>query len=65
MKADEPHVFQPMPEVPIPYARTGPLAVRPDQWGHGKRLCQVCRRPEHDHVHVAAPDAAADPEHWG
>jgi hypothetical protein len=65
MKPDQPHIFEPMPEVPIPYARTGPLGVRPDQWGRGKRLCQVCRKPETDMVHQAAERATQEPEHWG
>jgi hypothetical protein len=64
MKPDQPHVFEPMPDVPIPYARTGPVGFRPGQLGYGKRLCQVCRRPEDHKVHIPAPEAA-EPKHWG
>jgi hypothetical protein len=72
MKADEPHVFDPIPEVPIAFPRTGPANDTEFATGVGgvlgkvtTRLCRICRRPEDDRLHAQADETTDEPKHWG
>jgi hypothetical protein len=69
MKADEPHVFEPIPEVPVTMPITGEalLSVQPLTGVQGRLrspLCRICRKPENDQLHVQVKDEPS-PEHWG
>lgn len=72
----QPHLFQPIPEVPIVYPRAG-IALQQGDVGEGIRLprfqsqnCALCGVPRSDRIHLdfEAVDEAVDGEkrsHWG
>jgi hypothetical protein len=71
MDRDKPHVFDPIPPMPITFPRTGQTSET--SYGSSPafvanslpRLCQLCRRPENDRLHLDAEKTKDDPEHWG
>ena len=69
MKADEPHVFEPTPVVPmsIPSVGTTLMSMPPMGGVVGKtnsKMCKICNRPENDRLHLPVKDELAA-EHWG
>jgi hypothetical protein len=69
---DQPHPFQPTPEVPLVYARAG-ATVSEIAESDGSILeqtdtsnCALCNSPRSAQIHVEGKeDADASPIHWG
>ena len=58
-KPDEPHVFDPMADIHVGFVDTGLVVGKT-----AAPLCQICRRPEKDRLHILNPDDK-EAEHWG
>lgn len=66
---DQPHPFQPTPEVPLAYGRAGATLPESDGSILGKQdtsNCALCNSPRSAAIHVEGKEEAdASPIHWG
>jgi hypothetical protein len=69
---DQPHAFEPTPEVPIVYPRTG-IMLQQGLPAEGMGLphvsgshCALCGRPREDRMHIEGEaEADAESPNWG